>query len=202
MSDFVIVSVEQQPKGKQRLLLDNGETWVLYRSELRTLELNEGSVLSEEQYTHIRTDIIGKRAKKRALHLLERMERTEQQLRRKLLDGAYPSDLVDEAIAYVKSYHYIDDARYADTYVRLHGETKSAGKLRIELRGKGIDAELAERVLAENEQSRDEGAMIRALMEKRHYDPTQADQTQQRRMYAYLLRRGFNSADICKELKR
>lgn len=202
MAGVVILSVEQQPKGKRRLRLDNGETWVLYIGELRTLELTEGVVLSEQQYEQIRQDIIGKRAKKRALHLLERMERTEQQLRQKLTEGGYPPDLVDDAIAYVKSYHYIDDARYAESYVRLHGDAKSVGKLRLELRAKGIDAEIAEQALAGCEETRDERALIRELMEKRHYDAACADQTQQRRMYAYLLRRGFQSADICRELKQ
>ena len=117
MDGVVVISVEQLSKGKQRLRLDNGEVWVLYSGELRSCSLAEGTELTQTQYEQIRCDIIGKRAKKRAMHLLEKMDRTEQQLRKKLLESEYPEDLAEEAIAYVKRFHYVDDARYADSYV-------------------------------------------------------------------------------------
>lgn len=201
MSDVVITAIEPQIKGKRRLHLDSGEVWILYTGDLRTLHLSEGTVLTEQQYIQIRRDVIGKRAKKRAMHLLERMDRTERDLRGKLLDSEYPPDLVDEAVAYVKSYHYVDDERYADCYVRLRGTAKSAGKLRMELQQKGVDREVADRVLESYADERDETQMIRELLEKRQYDPQTADQKQQRRMYGYLQRRGFRSSDICRELR-
>ena len=174
---------------------------MLYAGELRPLHLAEGAHITEEQYIQIRREVIGRRAKKRAMHLLEQMNRTELELRRKLADGEYPEDLIDEALAYVKSYHYVDDERYADCYVRLRGTAKSTGKLRMELQQKGVERDVAERVLASYEEERDECAMIRDLLQKRHYDPQTADQKEQRRMYGYLQRRGFRSSDICRELR-
>ena len=202
MDGVVVVSVEQLSKGKRRLHLDNGEVWVLYSGEMRTCSLAEGTELTQMQYEQIRHDIIGKRAKKRAMHLLEKMDRTEQELRRKLLENEYPEDLAEEAIAYVKSFHYVDDARYADCYVRLRGAAKSRGKLLAELQQKGVDRELASQVLSEYESERDEQQMIRELMEKRHYDPETASLQEQRRMYGYLMRRGFQSTDICRAISR
>lgn len=202
MDGVVVVSVEQLSKGKQRLRLDNGEVWVLYSGELRSCSLAEGIELTQTQYEQIRCDIIGKRAKKRAMHLLEKMDHTEQQLRKKLLESEYPEDLAEEAIAYVKRFHYVDDARYADSYVRLKGAAKSRGKLLAELQNKGIDRELACRVLSEYEDERDEQQMILELMRKRNYDPQTASLQEQRRMYGYLMRRGFQSADICRAMGR
>lgn len=202
MDGVVIVSVEQLSKGTYRLHLDNGESWVLYSSELRACALAEGTVLTQMQYEQIRRDIIGKRAKKRAMHLLERMDRTEAELRKKLLESEYPEDLAEDAIAYVKSFHYVDDARYADCYVRLRGEGKSRGKLLAELQQKGVDRELASQVLSEYEGERDEPQMIRELMQRRHYDPQTASLQEQRRMYGYLMRRGFQSTDIYKAIGR
>ncbi|MGN0344124.1 MAG: regulatory protein RecX [Lachnospiraceae bacterium] len=202
MDGVVIVSVEQLSKGTCRLHLDNGESWVLYSSELRACALAEGTVLTQMQYEQIRRDIIGKRAKKRAMHLLERMDRTEAELRKKLLESEYPEDLAEDAIAYVKSFHYVDDARYADCYVRLRGEGKSRGKLLAELQQKGVDRELASQVLSEYEGERDEPQMIRELMQRRHYDPQTASLQEQRRMYGYLMRRGFQSTDIFKAIGR
>ncbi len=200
MPAVVITSITQKTKEKIRLLLDNGEVWILYTGELRALHLQEGDTLPEQAYEHIRREVLLKRAKKRAMHLLERMDRTREQLRRKLLEGEYPPDLVEEALEYVSSYHYLDDARYADTYVRIHGDLKSSGRLRMELLHKGIASELIDRALEAQEGERDEEAMIRALMEKRHFDPETSDVSQRRRMYAYLQRRGFRSTDISRLL--
>ena len=58
-----------------------------------------------------------KRAKHRALYLLERCDRTEQELRTKL-SRSYEPEIVEEAIRYVKQYGYIDDKRYAATFWR------------------------------------------------------------------------------------
>ena len=202
MEGVVVGTVEQLSKGKRRLHLDNGEIWILYVGELRSLDLAEGTQLSQAQYEQIRCDIIGKRAKKRAMHLLERMDRTEQELRKKLAENEYPEDLIEDAITYVKHYHYVDDARYADCYVRLRGADKSRGKLLAELQRKGVDRELASQVLAEYEEERDEPQMICELMKKRHYDPETASLQEQRRMYGYLMRRGFQSTDICRAISR
>lgn len=202
MCSVVIQEMEQLPGGKRRLLLDNGETWVLYRGEIHTLALTEGMTLSDGQYRSIRTEIVGKRVKKRAMHLLERMDRTEHQLREKLAEGGYPLDLIEDAVDYVKSYHYVDDERYADNYVQLHGASKSRRKLLTELQGRGIDRELAERVLMDADEGRDEPGMIQALLEKRHYDPDEASPGEKRRMYGYLMRRGFRSEDVRQAIER
>ncbi len=196
-----VTSIEQLSGGRRRVHLDNGEVWVLYVGELRTNRLSEGASIPEDQYDRIRREVLGKRAKKRAMHLLERMDRTEQQLRSKLIAAEYPPDLIDEAIDYVRSYHYLDDARYADCYVRMHGTTKSGGMLRMELQRKGVASDTIDRTLAAQEDERDESAMIRELMKKRHFDPQNADAAERRRMYAYLQRRGFRSSDICREMQ-
>ena len=149
MDGVTVGSVEQLSGGKRRVCLDNGEMWILYRGEVRSYSLDEGAVLTGQQYDQIRQDVIGKRAKRRAMHLLEKMDRTEQALRNKLLEGEYPEDLVEDAIAYVKRFHYVDDARYADCYVRSRGASKSRSKLLAELQQKGVDRERADQILSQ-----------------------------------------------------
>ena len=65
------------------------------------------------------------RAKRRALHILERSDRTEQELRDKLAKNYLP-EVVDAAVEYVKSYHYIDDHRYAVNYLNSRGKVRSS----------------------------------------------------------------------------
>ena len=63
---------------------------ILYKGEVRKLSLREGTVISREKYDEIIYEILGTRAKKRAMFLLERMDRTEHQLREKLMQNGYP----------------------------------------------------------------------------------------------------------------
>ena len=73
----------------------NGEIFLwLYQGEARSLSLTKGMILSEEQYENLLHGVIGKRAIKRAVHLIERQERTERQLREKLSLSEYPEEAV------------------------------------------------------------------------------------------------------------
>ena len=110
---ITVTEYESLGKGKLRVRFDNEAELILYRGEAKQWKLREEAEISEEDYQKLLTEVVGKRAKKRAMHLLERMDRTEKQLRDKLEDGKYPQVCIDEAIAYVRKYHYIDDYRYA-----------------------------------------------------------------------------------------
>ena len=50
-----------------------------------------------------------KRAAKKAMKLLEHMDRTEKGLRDRLHQAGFGQDAIEAAMAYVESYGYIDD---------------------------------------------------------------------------------------------
>ena len=52
------------------------------------------------------------------------------------------------------------------------------------------------------EYSNDEHSQIRKLLEKKHYEGQGKDTVEFRKTYHYLLRRGFKSSDILKEMSR
>lgn len=136
-----------------------------------------------------------KKAKHRALYLLERMDRTEQELRDKL-NRNYEPEVVEEAIAYVKKYHYIDDKRYAVNYLDSRGRIKSRRQVEQELLyKKGISKEVLEEAWKESE-PQDERELIVRWMEKKQFHPGEATQEEIRKFYLFLMRRGFQSEDI------
>ena len=200
MAELTITEIEVLEKGKRKVTLDNGEFFLLYWKEIRQLGLEEGVGISMETYEHIVRDILGLRAKRRAMHILEKMDRTEWQLRDKLKTNRYPEEAIEIAIDYVKRFHYIDDFRYACTYIRMGQEKKSCQRLKMDLRKKGIDRDILNQAL-EQEFEADERKMIRELLVKKHYDAQNADQKETQRIYNFLLRRGFKSPDILKVMK-
>ena len=141
---------------------------------------------------------ICKRAKRRAMRLLEQMDRTEQNLRQKLSQGGYPPDVVDEAIGYVKSYGYVDDQRYARNYLAYRLQTKSRQKLFQELYQRGISAQIAREAWEEvvSYEEPDERALIRRQVRKKYSPESKLDVGQMRRLYGQLARKGFRYEDI------
>lgn len=198
-STILVTRVEKLGNGKRKIYFEDVENLVLYYSETRGCKIEEGSVISKEMYEYLLKEVVGKRAKKRALYLLEQMDRTEQQLRDKLLSSEYPMECIEGAIAYVKSFHYLDDERYAETFTRYKKEKMSRQQIKQKLMMKGISRDIISNAI-EEEYDVDESVHIRSLLEKKHFCSVNADEGEFRRVYNYLLRRGFRSSDVLKEM--
>ena len=136
-----------------------------------------------------------KQAKAKALRLLEHMDRTEHQLRVKLKEQDFNEQEIDEAVRYVESYHYIDDARYAANYIELKAVYKSRRQIEQALMTRGVDRQ----VIAEAFESYgkiDETPQIEAFLRKKRVNWQEADEKEISKLYQALMRRGFSSRDI------
>lgn len=143
-----------------------------------------------------------KRAKLRCMHLLEKRDYTEKELRQKLENGKteYTEEQIDGAIAYVKSFHYVDDGRYACKYIEAMQSRKSRRQIEQELYQKGVDRELIQEAFEETGEVPEEEQIAR-WMEKRNFHPEEADLKEKQRMYAFLARKGFQAENIQRVMK-
>ena len=196
-----VTSFEPAGKGKCRVAFDNGIKCLLYRGEAARFSLKQEGSISEEQMNVILHDIVYKRAAKRTMHLLEQMDRSEKKLREKLAVGEYPQCAIDYAIDYVKKYHYIDDLRLAQNYVRYHKQNLSCRQIYVKLIQKGVEPENIENAL-DKEYDADEIEHIYNLLEKKKYDKENCDDKEFRRIYQFLLRRGFKSSQILTAMRK
>ena len=199
---MTILDIQLVPrkKNKYKVHLQGGMDLVLYKREVKTYGLEAGEELSEEAYQRILEETLIPRAKRRAMHLLEKQDRTRKNLEDKLRESDYPQTAIDAAIAYVESFHYIDDERYARSYVHFHQEGKSKRRIQQDLMQKGIDRDVIALVL-EEEYETSEADMIRDLLRKKHYDPESADAKERSKMYRFLAGIGFSSGDISRVLR-
>ena len=187
-------------KGKNKIYLDTGDIWILYQGEMRRYHIQVGRELTQMEYNDICVNVIGKRAKKRAMHLLERIDRTEYGLREKLKQNLYPEDAIEEAVAYVKKFHYLDDIRYAQNYIHYKQNKKSRQCIKLDLMRKGISKSDIEYAM-ESDYVADENSMIYELLEKKKYSEQELNRKTIQKIYTFLLRRGFKSEDILKAMK-
>lgn len=193
---MTVTSIEAVTKTKYRIRLDGQITFLLYKGELSRYCLSEGAQISRQQYQEICCQTLQKRARLRAMHLLERMGRTEQQLREKLSSGEYPPEVIDGAVDYVKSFGYINDLEYARNFILGRKERKSRKELYYLLLTKGVDKEQIEQALEECYPSEDVQNVILGFLKKKGYDPETADLNTTKKIMASLMRKGFRYEDI------
>lgn len=201
MTAMLICEIRPLTKKKFQIVTDGQLAFVLYGGELSRYQLREGGVLTEEGYEEICQEVLRKRARRRALHLLTARDMTEKQLLEKLRRDGHPEEVVQDALEYVKGYHYVDDGRYAEAYVRSMQGKKSRKSIGLELERRGVSKEIAARALEEAEQESEE-EMIGELLRKRAGAPHRMEAGELRRVYAYLMRRGFESGEVAKVLER
>ena len=191
-----ITDIKSVSKTKFKVYLDGQFAFTLYKGELFRYRIQEDGELSEEVYQEIREKVVLKRAKLRAMHLLNDMDRTESQLRTKLLNGDYPADIADEAIAYVKSFGYINDESYIRRFIESRKNSKSKKEIYALLMKKGVDMERVREILSEYYSAEDSLNAIRDLLRKKRYDPKSATDQEMRKICGYLARKGFGYEDI------
>lgn len=193
---MIITRIEPVSKTRVRIFLDEKPAFCLYQGEVSRYHLVPGEFLSGETYEKICEETLLKRAKLRAMHLLNQMGRTEKQLRDKLLQGGYPEEVTRAAIAYVKSFGYINDLEYAKSFILGRKEKKSIREIRGMLLEKGVPEDLLEQAVGECYEKEDSQAAIRELLRKKHYDPENAGPEETRKVLGYLMRKGFRYEDI------
>ena len=193
---MVVTKVEMMTKIKYKVYLDEQLAFVLYKGELSHYRISEGALLEEETVQEILQKVISKRAKLRAMHLLEDMDRSEAALREKLVQGLYPEEAIETAISYVRSFGYLDDARYAMNFVQSRKSSKSRREILYQLCQKGISKETAKEAVEAGFDQEDETDAIRRILEKKRVDPGTATPQQMQKLYGYLARKGFRYEDI------
>lgn len=194
------VGIEPVTKTKFRIYLDGQFAFVLYKSELSSCHLKDGEAVTEDQIETILSEIVLKRAKRKAMSLLQSMDRTESELRDRLLRQDFPEETVDQAVRYVKSFGYVDDRRYAESVILSRKGRKSRREIYAELSGKKIDGEIVDEMMERCYEESDSGEALRHLLRKKHYDPSRASVEEKQKLYAYLARKGFSYGEIKKAL--
>ena len=188
---MTVTAIEPCSKTKYKVSIDGKFAFVLYKGELSRFHIREGEELSDEARQKIYSEVLLKRAKLRAMHLLSDMDRTENALREKLRLGLYPPEIIDAAVEYVRSFGYLNDARYAENFVRSRQGMKSRREIRAQLQQKGVPAELIDDAFEACGDEGGEAEAVRRLLEKKRFDPACADEREMQRIYGYLARKGF-----------
>lgn len=175
---------------KKRIITEEGINFCLYNKEVYTLEIKENEYC-EGLYEKI-YPILKERIYKRLLYLLSARDYNSHALRRKLME-TYPEELVEEAVSFAISKHYIDDIDYIERYINAHKDKKSKLFLKNKLLEKGFDKKITDAKLEELHLN--EYDNIESLLQKKDYYNL-SDPVEKRKVINYLLRQGYRYCDI------
>lgn len=137
-----------------------------------------------------------------ALRALMRRAHSIHEMRAYLERRAAEKDTVSAVIARLREQNYLDDAKYASDYARLHANSRRQGRFRItrELRARGVPDHHIEAALDAVFAETDEAALVRGRIKRKlaHLRAPAGQRLDQRKLaslYRSLIAAGF-SADI------
>lgn len=131
-----------EKKGKKTGIYIDGELkGALYPKDILEYDLADEENISEDTYDRLMRDTLIPRAKRYVMNMLVKSDKTETELKRKLKESGYGEEVSEEAIEYVRSFHYIDELRTAESFIRTKMDYSSEKEIRYKLSEKGIDDE-------------------------------------------------------------
>ena len=134
-----------------------------------------------------------------ALRLLAVRSQSRAELKKKLMAKAFGKVAVEMALSRAQGAGYIDDEAFARQWIESRMRSKPKGRylLKQELKGKGVDEPIIEKLLSE--ELFDETQMARLLIEKRAWKWKKLDDFRfKQKACAYLAGKGF-TYDIASE---
>ncbi len=208
MSELTITSIKELNKKKLLISINYEEAFALYKGEVRRLHIKEGVVLPESVYEEIIATLT-KRATLRAMSLLTSKDYARQELIDKLAKSRYPKESIKKAVAYVESYGYIDDYRYAYNYFNFKAANKSKRIIEMKLMQKGIDSNIIKEIsdeFYEDNQDCELNQSIKLIRKKLKLAEDEyienLDFKEKNKLMAFLFRKGYSMDIINKALDR
>ncbi len=129
-----------------------------------------------------------------AYRYLGRRDRTEAEVRQRLEQVGTTAATLDETIAVLREQHVLDDERYARLFVedKRALEQWGADRIRRALSTRGIDRDLVEHALGDDESATDELGRAVELLRARFPSPPQ-DRRERDRALGVMLRKGYDA---------
>lgn len=193
----------EKVKGSRYKIFVDGEYWYIIDFELiYQNNLAVGTNVTQELLEQIKTQAQSRTARERALYLLGYRDHSSKELYDKLIKSV-DKKIASQTVQKMIEINLIDDEKYAKKLVQYFFETKRFGtkKIVFELMQKGIDKELAQKVVFEYNENNDNSELITELIEKK-YARYLVDEKGKQKVINALLRLGHNFSDIKKALTK
>ncbi len=175
---------------------EDGRRFYIHETILSGYDLREGMEISEETAAEIMRANELRKAKERALYLLDMRDHSFVEMYKKL-EKSYSGDIALEVCKYLAGARLINDRRYAENLAEQLFEKKCFGsyRARLEMKRRGLSDSVIEEAAApyDNEEASQE--RLERLVEKK-YERFLTDEKGVKRVKNSLLRQGYSYREI------
>ena len=192
-----ITAAEPRRKGLIQLYLDGEPAVKVDRETFLISGLGLGDQLDDEELHQLIQASDARRAKEKALYLLEHRNHSKKELTEKIARTAASREAAQAAADQMEELGLIDDQAFGRNLAKELFQKKGYGARRVkhELRLKGIDEELIGELLEEFGGEEQAVENIRRILEKK-YAGWREDEKLKRRAYGALQRYGYSYEEI------
>jgi len=164
--------------------------------------LKENMEIDESYIENVLKSEEQNRANDYALKFLSNRWRTEKEIVDKMIKKGFDEEVINETLAYLKKYNFIDDRRFAEIYTEEKVRLKKLGSYRIkhELQNKGVDESIASEIVEKYSDNEYERAMELATKKIKSYKNDDKNAIY-RKLGGYLQRRGYSFECVSKVLR-
>ena len=189
-----ITKVEPQKKNPERCNLYLDGEFVCAMSMLVVVQnqLLPGKEITQEKLLDMVFESEKENAFNYAVDYICKYVPSQKQMTHKLYDKKYTKRVVDYVIEKCKSYGYIDDEKYAQSYVFQNRKLKGKLKLKQELMLKGISVKIIDEVLQDYDE--EDGCLI--LARKKALNKDLDDPKVYAQLVRFLQYRGYDWEQI------
>ena len=167
--------------------------------------LKRGVEIDDDELKELLYEEEFSKAKSYTYRILARRMYTTKEIRDKLAERGYVDKVIQDVIATLERYGYLNDRVYAEEWIRSRMRSKPKGKLalRQELTLKGIEKSIIEDALNQTFDESKEADMVLDLARQKAKsysgdDPAAA----KRKLQGFLLRRGFDFETVKDVIKQ
>ena len=188
---MLITRVERGRGKRYRVYGEDLFLFALYSKELSQYHIEEGSEITDEVVIYLKQELVLKRAKERALYLLERRPYPTSQMRNKLRGNDYSDEVIDEVIRFLTKYRYLDDEEYVRMYIEDHSARDSRQKMLYDLMVKGVDKAIVETYFFKHENDL-EAESFRKCFERYTQGKDLKDPAVRQKVFRYMYGKGYS----------
>ena len=184
---MTVTAIESVTRHKMRVSLDGEPAFVFTDREIREWNLTEEMEFDRAEEEAL-VQYVCREAARTAMNLL---------VYRKLRERGYSEYCARQGIAYVSSYHYLDDERYARQMIGRYKGTASRKMMMNKMKQKGLSDDVIREVMEASEWT-DEMGITREL-HRRFSSAEQIEEMadkERQKLIQSLMRKGYGYGDI------
>lgn len=138
MNEITAITPQVKDKRRCNIFVDGRFCCGLTLEATVKNRLKVGQTITPERLAEIQLDSEKNTAFDKALTHISATQKTEKQVREFLQGKGYLPAVVDYAVEKLRSYNFLNDGQYAESYVESISKRKGSKLIRMELRSKGV----------------------------------------------------------------